>query len=219
MKPFDLSLYLVTDSTGLTEEAFLRIVEEALSGGVTCLQLREKDKTGRQLFALALKVKELADSYKVPLLIDDRLDVALAVDAAGVHLGEEDLPLTAARSILGGAKIIGATAKTVEAARAAQAAGADYLGVGAVYPTTTKVKTVLTPVSALREITAAVDIPVAAIGGLTPDNLSVLYGSGIAGVCAASALMKSPRPAAAARRMREAFAVLRAPRACIKTRP
>jgi thiamine-phosphate pyrophosphorylase len=213
MKSFDLSLYLITDSTGLTEEAFLRIVAEALSGGVTCLQLREKDKPGRQLLARALKVKELADRYKVPLIIDDRPDIALAADAAGVHLGDDDLPLAAARSILGKTKILGATAKTVEAARAAQAAGADYLGVGAIYPTTTKVKTVLTPVRTLQEITAAVDIPVAAIGGLTPDNLSILCGSGIAGVCAVSFIMNSPRPDAAARRLREAFAALSAPRA------
>ncbi|MDR2006978.1 MAG: thiamine phosphate synthase [Acidaminococcales bacterium] len=202
MKIFDLSLYLVTDSEGFDESDFLRKVDQALEGGVTILQLREKNKSGREYYELARKVKELAYARRVPLIIDDRADVALAVDAAGVHLVADDLPVERARALLGQGKIIGATAKTVDAAVAAQAAGADYLGVGAIYPTATKVKTVLTSVDTLAAICRAVSIPAAAIGGLNAQNIGVLRGSGAAGVCVVSAIMRSPDPGASARLLR-----------------
>ena len=133
---------------------------------MSIVQIREKNKSTRAYIALAEKVHALTRRYRVPLIVDDRVDVALAVDAEGVHLGAEDMTVAAARRILGDEKIIGATAKTVPWARDAAAQGADYLGVGAIYPTTTKVKTVLTSVETLREICMAVDIPVNAIGGL-----------------------------------------------------
>ena len=203
MKKFDTSLYFITDSTGFAEEEFLRRTEAALQGGVTFLQLREKDKTTREYIALAQKVHEITKRYNVPLIIDDRVDVALAVDAEGVHVGATDMPVAAARKLMGENKIVGATAKTVPWAKEAYAQGADYLGVGAIYPTTTKVKTVLTSTDTLREICNAVAIPVNAIGGLNKDNIDVLAGIPIDGICVVSAIMKAENPRKAAMELKE----------------
>ena len=194
MKKFDTSLYFITDSTGFTEEEFLRRTEAALQGGVTFLQIREKEKTTREYLSLARKVHELTRKYNVPLIIDDRIDIAMAIDAEGVHLGKSDMPIDLARKILGPDKIIGATAKTVPQALEAWQQGADYLGVGAIYPTTTKVKTVLTSTDTLRDICNAVPIPANAIGGLNQDNIDVLAGIPIAGICVVSAIMKAEDP-------------------------
>lgn len=194
MKKLDTTLYFITDSTGLEREDFLRITEAALSGGATMVQIREKNKTTREYIELAADVHKLTQKYNVPLIIDDRIDVALAIGAEGVHLGQTDTPIDIARSILGNGVIIGATTKTVEQAKEAQTKGADYLGVGAIYPTTTKVQTVLTPVSTLKDICKAVDIPVNAIGGLNKDNVYVLENTGISGLCVVSAIMKAQDP-------------------------
>ena len=202
MKNFDTNLYFITDSTGFTEAEFLHRVERALMGGVTLLQLREKNKTTGEYIALAEKVHVLTQKYNVPLIIDDRVDVALAVDAEGVHLGAEDMTIAQARKILGDDKIIGATAKTVPWALDVSAQGADYLGVGAIYPTTTKVKTVLTSTDTLREICKAVPIPVNAIGGLNKGNIDILTGIPIAGICAVSAIMKADDPKIAAQELK-----------------
>jgi len=202
MKQFDPSLYFITDSTGFLEEEFLFRVERALLGGVSLLQLREKQKTTREYISLAERVHELTKQYNVPLIIDDRVDVAMAVDAEGVHLGAEDMTIAQARKILGADKIIGATAKTVPWAQDVYAQGADYLGVGAIYPTTTKVKTVLTSVDTLREICKAVPIPVNAIGGLNKGNIDVLAGIPIAGICVVSAIMKADDPKIAAEELK-----------------
>ena len=198
MKTFDTSLYFITDSTGYEENEFLARVEAALQGGVTILQIREKTKSTREYIALAEKVHALTKKYNVPLIIDDRVDVALAVDAEGVHLGAADMTVAMARKILGEEKIIGATAKTVPWAMDVAAQGADYLGVGAIYPTTTKVITVLTSTATLHDICNAVSIPVNAIGGLNKDNIDVLSGIPIAGICAVSAIMKADDPKTAA---------------------
>ena len=160
MKKFDTSLYFITDSTGYTEEEFLFRVEEALKGGITLLQFREKNKTTKEYIDLAEKVHLLTKKYGVPLIIDDRVDVALAIDAEGIHLGKEDMPISTARKLMGKEKIVGATAKTVPCAWEAYADGADYLGVGAIYPTATKVKTVLTSTETLADICNTVPIPV-----------------------------------------------------------
>ena len=198
MKKFDTSLYFITDSTGFTEEEFLRRTEAALQGGVTLLQIREKEKTTREYLSLARKVHELTRKYNVPFIIDDRIDIAMAIDAEGVHLGKSDMPIDLARKILGPDKIIGATAKTVPQALEAYEQGADYLGVGAIYPTTTKVKTILTSTDTLRDICNAVPIPANAIGGLNRDNIDVLAGIPIAGICVVSAIMKAEDPKQAA---------------------
>ena len=198
MKKFDPSLYFITDSTGYNEEDFLYRVEQALKGGVTLLQLREKNKSTREYIWLAEKVHVIAKSYNVPLIIDDRVDVALAIDAEGVHVGADDIPIATARKLMGDGKIVGATAKTVPWAKEAYEEGADYLGVGAIYPTTTKVKTVLTSTDTLRNICNAVPVPVNAIGGLHRDNIDVLAGIPIAGICVVSAIMKADDPKIAA---------------------
>ena len=202
MIKFDPSLYFITDSTNYTEEEFLYRVEQALKGGATLLQLREKNKTTREYITLAEKVHSIARRYNVPLIIDDRVDVALAVDAEGVHLGAEDMTIAQARKILGAEKIIGATAKTVPWALDVYNQGADYLGVGAIYPTTTKVRTVLTSTDTLRDICKAVPIPVNAIGGLNKGNIDVLAGIPIAGICAVSAIMKADDPKTAAEELK-----------------
>ena len=198
----DTTLYLITNSDGRSEENFLETVALACEGGVTLVQLREKEKSGLEYYELALKVKSVTDRYGIPLIIDDRVDIALAVGAAGVHLGQSDLPIAAARTVMGPDKIIGATAKTVEQALAAEAGGADYLGVGAIYPTTTKVITVLTPVATLSDIAKNARIPVVAIGGLNAGNLDVLRGSGANGIAVVTAIMNSLNPKEAASELR-----------------
>lgn len=198
MKNFDSSLYFITDSTNFSEDDFLFRVDQALQGGVTMLQLREKERSTRELIQMAEKVHAISLKYNVPLIIDDRIDVAMAIDAEGVHLGAADMPIPVARKILGPDKIIGATAKTVPWAIEAYTQGADYLGVGAIYPTTTKVITVLTSTTTLREICGSVPIPVNAIGGLNAKNIDVLAGIPIAGICVVSAIMKSESPKQAA---------------------
>ena len=198
MKNLDTSLYFITDSTFCGEEEFLIRVEQALQGGATLLQLREKDKTTREYIELAEKVHAISRRYGVPLIIDDRVDVALAVDAEGVHVGASDMPVATARKLMGEDKIVGATAKTVPWAVDVYEQGADYLGVGAIYPTTTKVKTVFTSPDTLREICEAVPIPVNAIGGLNKDNIDILKDIPIAGICAVSAIMKADDPKRAA---------------------
>ncbi len=191
-------MYFITDSTNYSEEEFLYRVEQALIGGATLLQLREKEKSTREYICLAEKVHTIAKRYDVPLIIDDRVDVALAVDAEGVHVGQSDMPVALARKLMGEKCIVGATAKTVPQALEAFEQGADYLGVGAIYPTTTKVKTVLTSVDTLRDICRAVPIPANAIGGLNKDNIDILAGIPIAGICVVSAIMKADDPGQAA---------------------
>ncbi len=209
MKKLDTTMYFITDSTNYSEAEFLRRIEEACKGGVTLLQLREKDKTTRAYLSLAEKVHTITMRYDIPLIIDDRVDIALAINAEGVHVGQSDLPVKFARQLMGTDKIVGATAKTVPQAVEAYEQGADYLGVGAIYPTTTKVKTVLTSVDTLKEIVKAVPIKVNAIGGLNKDNIHVLNGTGIDGICVVSAIMKANDPFTAAKELREAFHAFR----------
>ena len=201
----DTALYFITDSTGFEKDEFLKRVRSALGGGVTIIQLREKNRTTREYIKLAEAVHAITKEFNVPLIIDDRIDVMLAVNAEGVHVGAEDMPVAVARKLIGNDRILGATAKTVEAATKAYNDGADYLGVGAIYPTTTKVKTVLTSTETLDAITKAVPIPVNAIGGLNSTNLGVLKGINIAGVCAVSAIMKAESPKKAAKELKKAF--------------
>ena len=203
MKKFDSGLYFITDSTNYTQEEFLFRVEQALKGGATLLQLREKEKTTREYIELAEKVHAISKRYNVPLIIDDRVDVALAIDAEGVHVGASDMPVATARKLMGENKIVGATAKTVPWAKEAYEQGADYLGVGAIYPTTTKVKTVLTSTDTLRDICNAVPIPANAIGGLNKDNIDILKGIPVAGICVVSAIMKADNPKSATEELKK----------------
>ena len=204
MKPLDTTLYFITDSTCVAEDRFFPVVEAACRGGATIVQLREKDRSTREYMELARATHEITARYGIPLIIDDRVDVALAIGAEGVHVGQSDMPVRDARRLMGPERIVGATTKTVPQALEAFEQGADYLGCGAIYPTTTHVKTVITPVETLKEIVKAVPIPVNAIGGLNKDNIFVLKDSGIAGICVVSAIMKAADPEAATKELRQA---------------
>lgn len=189
MKKFKDALYLVTDSTNLDEKEYLNRVYKACKSGVDIVQIREKDKTAREIMRLGEAVKEITDKFNIPLIIDDRVDIAYAL-GVGVHLGSSDIPVTIARRILGEDAIIGASAKSVEVAKECEKAGANYLGVGAIRPTKTKVITKLTSVDTLDDISKNVDIDVFAIGGLNKDNIEILNGLDISGVCVVRAIMQ-----------------------------
>ena len=186
-----LRLYLVTNRYQDSLENFLEKVETACRTGVTIIQLREKNLTTNQYYQLAKQVKEITDAYQVPLIIDDRLDICLAVDAAGLHIGDDELPVSVARKVLGPEKILGVTAKTVKRALEAETSGADYLGTGAIFPTTTKENAPITLISTLKTICQTVAIPVVAIGGLTSENIDQLAATGIAGVAVVRDLMQA----------------------------
>ena len=186
-----LKLYLVTNRYQDSLENFLEKVETACRSGVTIVQLREKNLTTNQYYHLAKQVKEITDAYQVPLIIDDRLDVCLAIDAAGLHIGDDELPVSVARKVLGPEKILGVTAKTVKRALEAETSGADYLGTGAIFPTTTKENAPITLISTLKIICQTVAIPVVAIGGLTSENIDQLIGTGIVGVAVVRDLMQA----------------------------
>ena len=186
-----LRLYLVTNRYQDSLENFLEKVETACRSGVTIIQLREKNLTTNQYYQLAKQVKEITDAYQVPLIIDDRLDICLAVDAAGLHIGDDELPVSVARQVLGPEKILGVTAKTEKRALEAETSGADYLGTGAIFPTTTKENAPITLISTLKTICQTVAIPVVAIGGLTSENIDQLIGTGIAGVAVVRDLMQA----------------------------
>ena len=186
-----LRLYLVTNRYQDSLENFLEKVETACRSGVTIIQLREKNLTTNQYYHLAKQVKEITDAYQVPLIIDDRLDICLAVDAAGLHIGDDELPVSVARQVLGPDKILGVTAKTVKRALEAETSGADYLGTGAIFPTTTKENAPITLISTLKTICQTVAIPVVAIGGLTSENIDQLAETGIAGVAVVRDLMQA----------------------------
>lgn len=197
-----LTLYAVTDRKWLKDSQTLAgQVEQAILGGVTVVQLREKHADLEAFLALAREVKSVTDRYQVPLIINDNLEVALAVDAAGIHVGQEDLAADAVRQRIGDKKVLGVSAQTVEQALAAERAGADYLGVGAVFPTSSKADAVEVDFATLQAICRAVQIPVVAIGGITADNMTDLQDSGIVGVAVISAIFSQPDVKAAAQRL------------------
>lgn len=198
-----LLLYAVTDRAWVGRQTLLEQIEDALQGGVTMVQLREKELPEDAFTAEAMEVKALCHRYGVPLLIDDNVDVALKSGADGVHVGIEDTPVAEIRARAGRDFIIGSTAKTVEQARAAQAAGADYLGVGAVFPSPTKKNAVRITVEQLREICGSVTIPAVAIGGISLDNIRELCGGGMRGVAVISALFGADDIAGAARALKQ----------------
>lgn len=181
-------LYLVTNSDKYTEEEFLKRIEDALKGGVDILQLREKEKTDLEILNLGKKVKKICDEYNIPMLIDDKPHLAWAL-GCGLHVGADDMPISLCRKLLGEKALIGATAKSVEAAKKAKENGADYLGVGAIFETKTHVKTKRTSVETLKKIKEAVDIDVFAIGGLNIENVDILKNSKADGICVVRAIM------------------------------
>lgn len=196
-----LTLYAVTDRTWLNGRTLAEVVEEVILGGVTMVQLREKDKTPDEILAAAREVIPVCKKYGVPFIMNDSIELARAAGADGVHLGQSDVPGDNVRE-LAGDLILGLSANTVESAKRAQALGADYLGVGAVFGTTTKHDARHLSPEALREITAAVDVPVVAIGGISADNILQLTGCGMQGAAVVSALFAQNDPAQAARDLR-----------------
>ena len=201
----DYSVYLVTDRRNKTDDEFLNIIEEAIKGGTTIVQLREKTASTKEFYDLALKVKEITSRYGVPLLINDRIDIALAVDSEGVHIGQDDMPADIAREIIGEEKILGVSASTVEEAKKAEIDSADYIGSGAVFPTATKDDADSVSKEELKEIADSIDIPVVAIGGITIENAHTLKGSGIAGFSVVSAIMSAEDPKEASGKLKEIY--------------
>lgn len=196
-------LYAVTDRSWLHGQSLVYAVDEVLAGGATMLQLREKHLEHRDFLAQAQELLPLCRKYHVPLIINDDVQVALESGADGVHVGQSDMAVQAARSILGPDKIIGASAHNASEALAAVAAGADYLGCGAVFGSTTKADAGLLSLNTLREIRAAVRVPIVAIGGINRQNIARLAGSGVDGVALISALFAAPDKRAAAQQMLE----------------
>jgi thiamine-phosphate diphosphorylase len=192
IKPEDLkksmSLYAVTDSKWLNGRTLPAVVEEAIVGGVTFIQFREKKLSREEFVSLAKEVKKVTDRYRVPFIINDDVEVAKEVDADGVHVGQNDTSVEEARRVLGPDKIIGVSAHNVEEALTAQGKGADYLGVGAAFATSTKLDASALSMDTLRAICQAVSIPVVAIGGINKDNILELKGTGIDGVAVVSAI-------------------------------
>lgn len=201
----DYSVYLVTDRRDKTDEEFLNIIEEAIKGGTTIVQLREKTASTKEFYDLALRVKEITSRYGVPLLINDRIDIALAVDSEGVHIGQDDMPADIAREIIGEDKILGVSASTVEEAKKAEIDSADYIGSGAVFPTATKDNADSVSKDELKEIVDSIDIPIVAIGGITVENASTLKDSGIDGFSVVSAIMSADDPRDASRKLKEIY--------------
>ena len=198
----NLLLYAVTDRAWVGRQTLLEQIESALKGGVTLVQLREKDLPRLDYIRQAAQATALCHRYGVPLIVNDSLEVALKSGADGVHVGIEDQPVAEIRRQAGKGFLIGATAKTVEQARAAQAAGADYLGVGAVFPSPTKKKAIRITTGQLREICASVSIPCVAIGGISRENLPALAGGGMDGFALVSAIFSQPDIEAACRELR-----------------
>ena len=202
MKPeISYRLYLVTDRDLMSCPTLEEGVEQAIQGGVTLVQLREKDCSSLEFYQTAQKVKTICDAHSVPLIINDRVDIALAVDAAGVHIGQSDLPAAVVRKILGPDKILGVSAGTVAEALKAQQDGADYLGVGAMFPTGTKEDADITSMEELHAITKAVDIPMVIIGGINGRTIPQFTDCDIDGVAVVSAILAQPDIRQAAREL------------------
>lgn len=204
MKDIDLSLYLVTDKSDDVDR-FLNTIEEAIKGGVSIVQIREKTAETLDFYNLALRVKEITAKYNIPLIINDRVDVALAIDAEGVHVGQSDMPCDITRKLIGKDKILGVSAATIGEAQKAQEDGADYIGTGALFPTATKDDAPSITKQDLKEIAESIDIPVVAIGGITLDNASELTDTGIAGLSVVSAIMSAENPKESSQKLLNIF--------------
>jgi thiamine-phosphate pyrophosphorylase len=204
MTQIDWSLYLLTDHRVAGGRSLLEIVRAAIQGGATVVQFREKDASTRAMVELGRALLEITRPAGVPLIVNDRIDVALAIDAQGVHVGQDDMPAPLARRLLGPDRILGVSAGTVAEALQAERDGADCLGTGDVFGTPTKADAgVPIGVDGLAEIARAVSVPVVAIGGITQENAASAIAAGAAGIAVISAVMGAPDPQAAARQLRE----------------
>ena len=194
----DYSLYLVTDREMLVDTDIYTAVEEAIKGGVTLVQIREKNLSTLEFYNISSKIKIVTDKYNIPLIINDRIDIAMSIDAAGVHLGQSDMPATIARSIIGNNKIMGISTSTVEESQKAEREGADYIGVGAMFPTTTKDDADAVSIQCLKEIKDNISIPVVAIGGINEKNVELLKIANIDGIAVISDILAKKSIKAAA---------------------
>ncbi|MEG0902810.1 MAG: thiamine phosphate synthase [Lachnospiraceae bacterium] len=201
----DYSLYLCTDRTLMSTDTLEEAVEQAIKGGCTLIQLREKDCSSGEFYQTAQSIKNITDLYHIPLIINDRVDLALAVGAAGVHVGQSDLPASIVRKIIGDDACIGVSVATVQEAVKAQEDGANYIGVGAMYATGTKLNTRNVSLELLKEIQKAVTIPIVVIGGIQKENAAIFKELGIAGLAVVSAIIAKPDIEAAARELKHIF--------------
>lgn len=201
----DYSIYLVTDRNLMSTETLEEAVEQAIIGGCTLVQLREKDCSSLDFYNTAVKVKKITDKYNVPLLINDRVDIALAVDAAGVHVGQSDIPATVVRKIIGEDKIIGVSTGSLEEAIRAQKDGADYLGVGAMYATGTKKDANPTSMEELKKIRENISLPIVVIGGINKERIKDFEGMGIDGLAIVSAIIAQKDITEATKELKKRF--------------
>ena len=199
------TLYLVTDRELMTSASIEECVGQAIVGGCTIVQLREKTVSSREFYETALRVRKLTSRFNVPLIINDRADIALAVNADGIHIGQSDLPYDALRHIAGADKVIGVSVSNLTEALAAVDMGADYLGVGAMFATSTKTNANLTSMEELRSIREKVNIPIVVIGGINKDTIPFFNGTGIDGIAVVSAVVSQKDPAAAAQELKSLF--------------
>jgi thiamine-phosphate pyrophosphorylase len=206
-KRIDYSLYLCTDRKLMTADTIEEAVEEAIQGGCTLIQLREKEASSLDFYETACRVKRVTDEYEVPLIINDRADIALAVNACGVHIGQSDLPAAVVRKLMGDDKIMGVSASTLDQAEKAIADGADYIGVGAMYATDTKTDANIVTMEELKEIRKISDIPIVVIGGINKDTVNNFKGCGINGIAVASAILTQPDIKKAAAGLKQCFSV------------
>ena len=203
MNNIDYSVYLVTDRDLLKGRKLTEVIEEAILGGTSIVQIREKCASSLEFYEIAKEVKKITDKYNVPLIINDRIDIALAIDASGVHLGQSDIPCSIARKILPKGKIIGVSAHNLKEAEKALKDGADYLGCGAVFNTSTKKDVTTLSYEGLKEITDNIDIPIVAIGGINENNIITLKGSGINGVAVVSSIIGKENVKGASKNLKE----------------
>jgi thiamine-phosphate pyrophosphorylase len=201
----DYTLYLVTDRELMAANTIEECVKQAVSGGCTVVQLREKTASSREFYETAVRVRKITADCGVPLIINDRTDIALAVNADGVHIGQDDLPYDAVRRIMGKDAIIGVSVSNVAEASAAAALGADYLGVGAMFATGTKTDAHITSMDELRRIRAEIKIPIVVIGGINKDTVPLFAGTGINGIAVVSAVVSQKDPCGAARKLKTLF--------------
>lgn len=201
----DYTLYLVTDRTLMYTKTLEEAVIQAVHGGCTMVQLREKDASSLEFYEIALRIRDITRQSNIPLIINDRVDIALAVDADGIHIGQSDLPAGMVRKLIGGDKLLGVSVSTREAAKKAVQDGADYLGVGAMYPTGTKTEAELVTMEELRRIRSAVSIPIVVIGGINKKTVPSFAGTGIDGLAVVSALISQEDIAGAADELIQLF--------------
>lgn len=210
IKASDMTLYAVTDAAWTGEKTLMEQTEEAMKGGITFLQLREKHLPEAAFLKEAIEIRDLARKYQIPFVINDNIEIAQKAEADGVHVGQDDMPVEEVRQILGPDKIIGVSAHNVEEAVRAEQGGADYLGVGAVYPTSTKENTSAVSMEEMKKICQTVSIPVVAIGGIKKDNMNVLTGTGVDGIAVVSAIFAAKDIRKAARELLEAVKEMKA---------